>query len=79
MNKDVHWYGFHTDHDFAYMHKMFTGDMLPIQEHQFMINIDSIFPNVYDIKLIAELHLNYFQGSLAYLTSILGLSRDDNC
>lgn len=19
MNKDIHWYGFHTDHDFAYL------------------------------------------------------------
>lgn len=25
MNKDIHWYGFHTDHDFAYMLKMFSG------------------------------------------------------
>ena len=28
MNKDVHWYGFHTDHDFAYLLKLMTG--LPI-------------------------------------------------
>jgi CCR4-NOT transcription complex subunit 7/8 len=25
MNKDIHWYGFHTDHDFAYMLRMFSG------------------------------------------------------
>ena len=25
MNKDIHWYGFHTDHDFAYLLRMFTG------------------------------------------------------
>jgi len=25
MNKDTHWYGFHTDHDFAYLLKIFTN------------------------------------------------------
>ena len=25
LNKDIHWFGFHTDHDFAYLLKIFTG------------------------------------------------------
>lgn len=25
MNKDTHWYGFHTDHDFAYLLRIFSG------------------------------------------------------
>jgi CCR4-NOT transcription complex subunit 7/8 len=25
MNKDIHWYGFHTDHDFSYLLKLLAG------------------------------------------------------
>lgn len=25
MNPDMHWYGFHTDHDFAYLLRLVTG------------------------------------------------------
>jgi CCR4-NOT transcription complex subunit 7/8 len=32
LNKDVHWYGFHTDHDFAYLLKMLSGQLLPSNE-----------------------------------------------
>lgn len=25
MNRDMHWYGFHIDHDFAYLFRILTG------------------------------------------------------
>jgi CCR4-NOT transcription complex subunit 7/8 len=32
MNKDFHWYGFHTDHDFAYLLKLLSGTSLQENE-----------------------------------------------
>ena len=33
LNKEVIWYGFHTDHDFAYLLKLVKGDYLPNTEN----------------------------------------------
>lgn len=30
LNKDLHWYGFHTDHDFAYLLRIISGSALPL-------------------------------------------------
>lgn len=54
LNKDLHWYGFHTDHDFAYLMRMLTGNPLPATLSQFLSDLRIIFPNFYDIKHIAD-------------------------
>jgi CCR4-NOT transcription complex subunit 7/8 len=37
LNPDIHWYGFHTDHDFAYLLRMMNGmtSTLPSSEKDF--------------------------------------------
>lgn len=54
MNKDMHWYGFHTDHDFAYLQRILTGSPLPQSEETFYEDLAMMFPNYYDIKVIAD-------------------------
>jgi hypothetical protein len=77
LNKDLHWFGFHTDHDFAYLSKLFTGAILPDTEKSFLDNVSLLFPNFYDLKLIADLSLGSFRGSLGSLSERLGVIRDD--
>lgn len=79
MNKDVHWYGFHTDHDFAYLQRILTGNPLPPSQSQFLSELHLLFPNHYDIKHVADQALGIFRGSLTSLSEKLGVFRDDNC
>jgi CCR4-NOT transcription complex subunit 7/8 len=78
-NKDVHWYGFHTDHDFAYLQRMLSGNPIPKSESQFLQELSSTFPSFYDIKLVADVALGLFRGSLGSLSDRLGVFRDDSC
>ena len=79
MNKDLHWFGFHTDLDFAYLLKLFTGTLLPDTERSFLDNVSLLFPNFYDLKSIADLSFGSFRGSLGSLSERLGVIRDDKC
>lgn len=79
MNKDIHWHGFHTDHDFAYLLKLLAGQPIPNLESQFLSDLLLIFPNYYDSKLIADHSLGLFRGSLASLAERLGVEREDDC
>jgi CCR4-NOT transcription complex subunit 7/8 len=79
MNKDMHWYGFHTDHDFAYLLRMLTGSPIPEEDAKFHQELEFIFPNFYDIKVMAEISMGLFRGSLASLSERLGVYRDDEC
>lgn len=51
-----------------------------MSEAKFHQDLVSHFPNIYDIKIIADhaIHTG-FRGSLQYLAEKLGVSRDDNC
>jgi len=64
LNKDVHWFGFHTDHDFAYLLKVIKGDNCPLGENQFLDEVIVFFPNFYDVKIMADYHLKGFRSSL---------------
>ena len=77
MNKDLDWCGFHTDHDFASLWRLFTGLSLPPEEKVFLDDLLIMFPNFFDIKLIAE--SGHFRGGLTSLSEILGVERDDDC
>ncbi|CDW87263.1 caf1 family [Stylonychia lemnae] len=79
MNSNMHWYGFHTDHDFAYLFRILSGNSIPLQSSQFLQDLSLIFPNFYDIKVIADQVLGVFRGSLFSLSERLGVYRDDNC
>ena len=79
MNHDIHWYGFHTDHDFAYLYRVFTGQLLPVTESSFLSDLELVFPNFYDIKVIADVTMGMFRSSLATLSDRLAVFRDDDC
>lgn len=79
MNTDIHWYGFHTDHDFAYLLKMFSAQPIANTEAQFVQDLSLIFPNFYDLKAIADMSFGIFRSGLASLSEKLGVSRDDDC
>ena len=53
-NPNVHWYGFHTDHDFAYLLHTFSGASLPEDDKQFLLDLKTVIPSYYDIKVIAD-------------------------
>lgn len=79
MNKDIHWYGFHTDHDYAYLLKIIQGSPLPNDHKQFLADLAVVFPNFYDIKVLADLSTGMYRGSLLNLSERLGVYRDDDC
>jgi CCR4-NOT transcription complex subunit 7/8 len=79
MNSDIHWYGFHTDHDFAYLLKMLSAQPIPSTETQFVQDLSLIFPNFYDLKTIADMSFGIYRGSLAALSEKLSVYRDDEC
>ena len=54
LNPDMHWYGFHTDHDFAYLIRLFSGEPLPMSENAFLKIVKMYFPNLYDVKIMAD-------------------------
>jgi len=79
MNTNMNWFGFHTDHDYAYLYRILSGNQIPLQSSQFLSELQLIFPNFYDIKIIADQVLGIFRGSLFSLSERLGVYRDDNC
>jgi len=79
MNRDVHWFGFHTDHDFAYLLKMFSAQPIPATEKQFMADLSLIFPSIYDVKAIADMSMGIYRGSLSSLCDKLQVEREDDC
>lgn len=78
------WYGFHTDHDFAYLLKLVKGTDIPQSgEDDFLQELSLFFPRLLDIKVILE-HYNMFAtskngskthlpGSLSKLSSALNV------
>ena len=78
-NPDLVWYGFHTDHDFAYLLKVISGEPIPSQgPSQFMKMLNLYFPQVLDVKVIAEsVMMNGFRGGLSRLACSLDVTRDD--
>ena len=67
FNPSIIWYGFHTDHDFAYLLRLITGVSLANTEAQFLNDLNIVFPHYYDIKVIAEHFEGLYRGSLATL------------
>ncbi len=77
LNKEMHWYGFHTDHDFAYLLRLCSGEMLPQAESKFLKSLKMYFPNIYDVKIMADPPYGY-KSSLYNLSMILQVLRDDS-
>jgi len=76
---DIYWYGFHTDHDFGYLLRTLSGEDLPPSETKFLENLHYYFPNIYDIKTIADAIIpGGFTRSLSSLSQMLSVKRDDN-
>lgn len=71
LNKEVTWTGFHTDHDFCYLLKVFKGGDLPHSENQFLDEITVFFPNIFDVKVMADRYFNSFKSSLSNLAGSL--------
>jgi len=53
--------------------------LIPQTESQFLTDLTLIFPNFYDIKVIADVSMGMFRSSLAILSERLGVYRDDDC
>ena len=77
MNSSLQWYGFHTDHDFAYLLRLLLGGPLPMDEKSFYESLEIQFPNFYDVKVIADSYFSQFRGSLSSLSEKLTVKRDD--
>ena len=79
-NPDLVWYGFHTDHDFAYLLKVISGESIPSRGPVlFMQTLKLYFPQVIDLKVIAEsLMENRLRGGLNKLACSLDVLRDDS-
>lgn len=52
---------------------------MPATEGQFLTDLETIFPNFYDIKVIADMSMGMFRSSLSSLSEKLGVFRDDDC
>ena len=79
MNSDIHWFGFHTDHDFAYLLRLLSAQPIASTETQFIKDLSLFFPNFYDLKTIADMSFGIFRSGLAALSEMLEVYRDDDC
>jgi len=80
-NPSTVWYGFHTDHDFAYLLKTISGEeSIPEDSNTFLKHLAVWFPTIYDLKSAARYTDDpTLQGGLAKLAYSLCVSRDDDC
>ena len=73
-NEDMTWAGFHTDHDFAYLLRIISGENIPGNPQYFLTTLKYYFPTVVDLKVIVEQTLdNDLRGGLSRLASVLGV------
>lgn len=74
MNDKIVYLTYHSVSDFAYLLKMLTCKPLPADIKEFNNQLNILFPNYYDIKLIAS-KLDIMGGGLQALANELGVSR----
>ena len=75
MNDKVTYLTFHSISDFGYLLKMLTCKPLPPDEKEFNQQLNILFPNYYDIKLIAASIEELMSGGLQSLANELGVER----
>lgn len=70
---NVHWICFHGLFDFAYLLRLVSNEpYLPHDEYSFQSMLEIYFPNIYDVKTMAE---PWIHGSLCRLCQELGIVR----
>lgn len=75
MNDKVTYLTFHSCSDFGYLVKMLTCKPLPADEKEFNQQLNILFPNYYDIKLIAADIEELMSGGLQSLANELNVVR----
>ena len=75
MNDKITYLTFHSISDFGYLLKMLTCKPLPADEKEFTQQLNILFPNYYDIKLIASKIDQLMSGGLQSLANELNVVR----
>lgn len=73
LNSDVVWITFHGGMDFGYLMSMLLDQELPQDEHVFLKETSTYFPNKYDLKYMKKNILS--NGGLNKLADQLGIRR----
>lgn len=74
LEEKVYWIAFHSSYDFGYLLRLLTPVNLPDSEVDFFEMLNLYFPNMYDLKCLAE-RCQYFKIGLQYLADTLGVVR----
>lgn len=61
---ECHWIGFHTDHDFAYLLALLTGQEIPDTVSVFFDSLSTYVNTFHDLKVISERCPDLHRGSL---------------
>jgi CCR4-NOT transcription complex subunit 7/8 len=75
LNEKITYLTFHSSSDFGYLLKMLTCKPLPADEKEFNQLLNLLFPNYYDIKLIASDIEELMSGGLQSLANELSVVR----
>jgi CCR4-NOT transcription complex subunit 7/8 len=51
LTEDVKWMSFHSSYDFGYLLKTLTCTELPLEEADFLEQLRTYFPCIYDVKV----------------------------
>jgi len=77
FHPSCHWIGFHTDHDFAYLLALLSGEDLPTDVPDFFYSLGTYVSTFHDLKVISERCADLQRGSLNKLAEQLCVSRDE--
>lgn len=75
LNDRVHWICFHGNQDFGYLLKTLSNDALPGNKDVFHKQLNTFFPNVYDLKTFMHHFSPNLEGGLARISETLGIQR----
>jgi len=73
LNDNVKWISFHSCYDFAYLLKAVTSQSMPEDRDGFLDVVKMFFPNIYDMKYIAQ---EKFRGGLNKLAAHYKVERN---
>ena len=74
MMSGITWISFHSIFDFGYLFKVMTCNPLPLDDLEFLQNLNIFFPRFYDIKLLMRVGRN-LKGGLQDLADDLKIQR----
>eukprot|EP00735_Rhodelphis_limneticus_P013871 TRINITY_DN7831_c0_g1::TRINITY_DN7831_c0_g1_i1::g.23696::m.23696 TRINITY_DN7831_c0_g1::TRINITY_DN7831_c0_g1_i1::g.23696 ORF type:complete len:341 (-),score=41.08,sp/Q60809/CNOT7_MOUSE/57.53/1e-106,CAF1/PF04857.15/1.6e-64,Sporozoite_P67/PF05642.6/1.1 TRINITY_DN7831_c0_g1_i1:117-1139(-) len=78
LNPEIRWVSFHSGFDFAYLMRILTAKLLPVDESEFFELIRIYFPAIYDIKYMmqfVDLGHTQLRGGLQKVAETLEVER----